>query len=280
MLKRAFAILGIAALLGACGSPPPASEASREPSNLIALAADTMRDAGSMSFEMTMSTTGEGLSMEISGGGVADMAARVMQMEMEAPGAPGAAGDQRIELRTIGDFMYVNFGSTQSLGLPPGKTWMRIDLTKAGGGIRDQFSTNDPTAWAEYLRGISDDVETLGREEIRGHATTHYRAHVSVEKAIEQLPQDQRDMAGAQLQTFRDQFGLDTYPVEVWIDDDGLIWRQASTLDFGEGSMTMSLDILEYGVTVTVKEPPASEVFDSDGFGGSMSQGGSVTSSP
>lgn len=115
--------------------------------------------------------------------------------------------------------------------------------------------------------------------------TTHYRAHVSVEKAIEQLPQEQRDMAGAQLKALREQFGLDTYPVEVWIDNDGLIWRQSSTLDFGEGSMTMSLDILEYGVEVSVKEPPASEVFDSDGFfgssmSGSSSMSGTVTSSP
>lgn len=274
MLNRFVATFTVALLLGACGSPPTGG--TQDATDAIALAADAMRDAGSMSFTMDMSMSGEGFSMDISGEGAADMVAQRMHMEMDVPGFPGVQpGEDSIEMRMIDNYIYIKTPSPEDAtgSFAPGetRTWMRMDVSETGGTFGDPFSSSDPTAMADFLRGISDDVETVGREEIRGHMTTHYRAEVSLEKALEHLPQEQRDTAGAQLENFKDQFGLNSMPVEVWIDDEGLLWRQTMDMEFGEGRMTMSFDVLEYDVEVNVEKPPADEVFDGPAYGASTS---------
>ena len=63
-----------------------------------------------------------------------------------------------------------------------------------------------------------------------------------------------------------DQSGISRVPVEVWIDDDGIVRRMKQT--FGGNSsglqmnMTMTSDLYDFGTDVNVEEPPADEVVD------------------
>lgn len=265
MLRKVLATFGVAALLGACGSPPPTG-GPPEATDAIALAADRMRDAGSMRFTMDITTTGEGFSMDMAGQGAVDMTARTMIMEMETSGLPGMEGDGRVEMRMVGDYAYMKL-PLGNAGLPPGKSWVRFDVATMGGGLGDPFSSNDPTAMADFLRGVSGDVETIGREDVRGHATTHYRADIDLEKALDKMPAEQRANAAAAIENLKTA-KVTTMPMEVWIDDEGLIWRQFFEVAFGEqGSMLMMFEVLEYGVEVDGEKPPADEVFDSPQLG-------------
>lgn len=268
-MRRLTTAAAVTLVLAACGSP---SSTQRDAADVVALAAETMRDAGSMSFTMDMAMSGEGFSMEMDAEGAMDMENRLGQITMQMPGFFGFGGaDTSIEMRLIDDVMYMKIPDVGgTAGLPQGKTWMRVDLNDVGGGLAagDPFSSSDPTAYADFLRGVSGDVETVGQEDIRGHATTHYRAEVDLGKALEQLPKEQQDLAGEQLEAFKDQFGVGSMPIDVWIDNDGLIWRESFVMELGEsGRMTMSFDVLEYGVPVEVEEPPAGEVIDAPGLG-------------
>lgn len=46
-------------------------------------------------------------------------------------------------------------------------------------------------------------------------------------------------------------------PIEVWIDDDGLVRRYDMAMQMQGTTTTMTFEVLEYGVDVDVIAPPA-----------------------
>ena len=54
--------------------------------------------------------------------------------------------------------------------------------------------------------------------------------------------------------------------MEAWIDEEGRPARMTMSLDAGEESMSITADILEYGVTVDVQAPPESETMSEKEF--------------
>ena len=46
---------------------------------------------------------------------------------------------------------------------------------------------------------MSDDVEEVGTEEVRGVDTTHYRGTIDLERALEQVPESVKPQVEAQL---------------------------------------------------------------------------------
>jgi hypothetical protein len=124
----------------------------------------------------------------------------------------------------------------------------------------------------QFLRGASDDIEELGKEEVRGVETTHYRATVDLEEAAEQgaeigeLSDEMREQLQAEIERMKAQTGLDTLPVDVWVDEDDLLRRMKMDLSFAvEGEqvgMDMTMDFFDFGVDVRVARPPADQTID------------------
>lgn len=115
----------------------------------------------------------------------------------------------------------------------------------------------------EYLQGAGD-VTEVGSDDVDGRATTHHRAEVSVEGAAQQLPEDSRE-------SFREQFqqlGVTPWPIDVWIDDQNLPRRFSFAMSVngaevgGEFTMSLRMDLAEYGVPVDVSPPPENQVTD------------------
>jgi hypothetical protein len=124
--------------------------------------------------------------------------------------------------------------------------------------------TGDPSQLLEVLRGVADDVEEVGQDDVRGETTTHYRGTVDLSKALEQVPAERRAALEQQLKGFDAE--LAAVPAEVWVDGDGLARRLR--LDFadlaaqevgGATTATLTLDLFDYGDDVTVEVPPADE---------------------
>ena len=73
--------------------------------------------------------------------------------------------------------------------------------------------------------------------------------------------------------------GLSTVPLEVWIDEDGLVRRLTQTwnqkLPDGAGRMEtkLTMDLYDFGPRVEVDPPPSNKVFDATALAG-MKQGG------
>ena len=90
----------------------------------------------------------------------------------------------------------------------------------------------------EHLRSIAEDVEEVGREEVRGTDTTHYRGLVHL----------------AEMGAPRE---YDRFPIEVWIDDAGRT-RRYSYQPLGSET-TVVWEFYDFGISVEDLVPPPPE---------------------
>jgi hypothetical protein len=157
--------------------------------------------------------------------------------------------------------------------LPPGAlgggaTWIRLDLQNiadASGldfGPLVQGSQADPSQYLLWLSALGAGVTKIGEEEIRGVPTSRYRAVVDLNLLESQAPRGKEAEWSAYVQTLRDRIGLEFVPVEVWVDDDGLIRRLYHEYGFrAEGtSAVVTTELFDFGVDVNVKAPPPGQV--------------------
>jgi hypothetical protein len=190
-------------------------------------------------------------------------------------------GDGTFQVITEGTTVYMNMPFLASL-FGSDAEWISMDASSAGGsglpGV-GSVGTGSPAAMLESLRGVSDDIEKVGTEDVRGVATTHLKGTLNMQKAIEEAPEAQREQVEAALS----QLGgaADEVPYEVFVDDDGLVRRFVMDLSAvagaggaGEGTTGMlSIDFFDFGADVEIAVPPADQVFDATEQMGSL-QGG------
>ena len=189
------------------------------------------------------------------------------------PGSGIDAGDLTGEVIFDGFVFYMRFPVLSQL-LEGGKEWVKFDIEEIGKaqGIDlsqfAQFGQADPSQALQYLRAVSGEVEDKGTEEVRGVSTTRYEAKVDLRKFPDVLPDDQREAAEESVDTLIEQLGGESeLPMEVWIDDDGLIRRQRFNFSFdpetGPGySFRYDMELYDFGVEVNVQPPPEEDTAD------------------
>lgn len=271
-MRRLGFIVAAAALLtlSACGGGSGASSGPTATGlgavKLIAGSADKAAAAKTarMSGEVTIEARGQRRTLPLDGALDFGSGAFEFTYGMSQLGIPGA-GHAELAARVVDGVMYVNLGdlaggSGKGLSTLTGaKTWMQVDLTSlgvgssgAGGGLTDA----NPGGTLDSLRGAGD-VSRLGTETLRGVETTHYKATIDPQKALEKTPADLRDKV---------QKGLDalggSIPAEVWIDGDGQTRKIAMNLDTDSGTVSTNIEYYDFGADVDVSAPPADDVFD------------------
>jgi hypothetical protein len=179
-------------------------------------------------------------------------------------GEPGAGGGQ-------GKAVFVD--SSVYYQLPPGalggdKRWIRLDLQNvadASGldfGPLVQGSQADPTQYLLWLSALGPGITKIGEEEVRGVPTSRYRAAVDLNLLEQQAPPGKEAEWAAYVQALRDRLGLAFIPVEVWVDDDGLIRRFNHEYGFSAEGKTavVTTEIFDFGIPVNVQAPPVDAV--------------------
>lgn len=271
---RALAVsLAAVTALGAsaCGESAPAT-----PRAAVVQAANKTSEAGSSraSFELTMT----GLApapLTMTGEGIFDSSERKGRMTMDLSELAAGTGQELGEIEVIIDefVVYMRFPFLQELqpGLEP---WVKFDIRELGKeqgfdlGQLSQLNQNDPSQALQYLRAASEDVEEVGKEEVRGVETTHYRMTIDLRKVVERAPEDQREQLRATIDQLIEASGIETMPTEVWIDEEGLARRiklayGAMELAPGQtGGMTMTMELFDFGVEVDIQPPPPEDVTD------------------
>lgn len=269
-MRRVIACLAVVAvaLLGACG--PQGSEASAQ--ERVAQAAAATQEAGSAKMAMEMKMSGGAQEMTINAEGAFEFESQRGSMTMDLGALGAQMGGGKIEMITDGTILYMKMPNAAAMGVTT--PWVKMDLEKMGGaagmGQLSQLNNNDPSRTLDMLRGVSDDVEEVGTEDVRGTSTTHYKATIDLEKALAETPEDGREALQQQVQTL----GTTTLPVDVWIDDEGLLRRQEVTMDLSNAdtggapagatptSMFMRMEMFDFGAEVNVEPPPANQVTD------------------
>jgi hypothetical protein len=257
-LLALLTLIALVPLAAACGSgdaPSAAGQTSepaapatmeRDDAKTIALAeiARATRNVGTVraDFELTGIPASEGGDM--TGKGVIDFDRGALDFEYLIAG-------KHVRVLFDGTQAYIR---QPGVALPGGKSWVLVDAAAAGldgGSVSD-----DPAELVRWLEIAGQDVSVVGDDRIRGAATTHVRATIDLEKAVELVPADEREAARKAFA----QLGTMEMPTEVWVGDDDRIRRIAVVLS---NSPEIALSMTFYGFgAAKVTAPPAADVFD------------------
>jgi hypothetical protein len=266
-MRRALLILAALAATGAltaCGV-----SSTVDP---VAAAATKTENAGGYHVEINSTVTSGGIELRMNGQGSFDRGEEELDVDvaeayqsMNTPAGPDITMKTRY-LNEGGDpVMYMNLGDLVG-SLPNGKTWMRIDMEKAGKAMGVDFSqlmggaNQNPTQSLEMLKS-SGEFTVVGTETVQGVETTHYHGTVDLQKAAQASGAD-----SAAVQHLLDLGAPSQYPIDVWVDDAGLVRQYQTRLDEkvngAATSVAMTVSMSDYGTTVDVSAPPAEQVFD------------------
>jgi hypothetical protein len=250
------------------GSAPTRPAASG--SKIVLASVQTTAAAKSAHVSMSVSATGLGSqAFSLTGDGAIDFANGDSQLTMKFGGAASTLLPGGIEERSVDHLVYV-----QLPGLTGASRWVAVDAGKLGSSSSSVpgLGESDPTQFLASLETVSDRVDKVGTEVVRGVDTTHYRATLDLRKAIDQadVPQSLRDAEKQFLGSNGDQ--APSIPVDVWIGADGYVRRISLDLDLGalgapgiggSGSapaVIVSIDLYDFGVPVDVQAPPADQI--------------------
>jgi hypothetical protein len=200
----------------------------------LAKAVERTEATGSSRIEVRGLTTDNGERVAIQCDGTADYADKQLRF---------ACNRGFGETIVIGDTMYV---TGDAFGVQVGKRWVKLSLDEDD-TIRD-FS---PEKLLGMLREASLETERVGEEDVRGEPTVRYRLTVNCEQA---------DVGCSGTAA----------PVDVWIDDDGLV-RRIQLEDNGDPA---TIEFFDFGAEVDIEPPPADQVTDESflGTGGMTSR--------
>jgi hypothetical protein len=106
---------------------------------------------------------------------------------------------------------------------------------------------------------VSDDVENLGREDVRGVSTTHYRASFDLEQVYRSAGAVTDEDAFAEL---LEQYRSTVMTTEAWVDDDGLVRRTVTSIPLADGTQEVKAEFFDFGVKVDSSVPSDDETFD------------------
>jgi hypothetical protein len=271
-MRRLAAVGGAGTLLlAACGGGASAS------ATLLRDAPKRTTDARTARMEVAVDQSGakgQQAAAPIKIDGEADFSARRghMLIDLSQLGLPGPPIDAVFDNAMV----YEKFPPALGAALPPGKSWVKVDLASAGKSVGaaglSQAQAGDPSQTLDYLRGVTGNVARVGTDEIRGTHTTHYRTTVDLKKAAEQSP-TARDRINSTIKLL----GSSAQPLDVWIDAQGRVRRINYTVDLSKskattpsipGSATFTLDLFDFGVPVQATVPPADQIADLSALSG------------
>jgi hypothetical protein len=284
-LAKALTTLGAVGALAAGGVAVSGCGASATLDPIARAAEVTSQQTGAR-ISLTMQISSAALpssGFAIIASGYVDNRDRSGEMRMNMNGLPGApelpgGGDGTIQMIFQYPVIYMDMPLLAGK-LPEGKTWLKLDLSKAAAAAGmnlsqlPSFDETNPTQLLEYLRASSGGVATVGSESLDGVPTTHYRATLELSSILNRLPSSEQAAAKSALETLGDAGAI---PVDVWVDAQDRVRRVQMSIGVSSpagtaGSVagaapsvsdTVTIDFTSFGSIPPITPPPASEVFD------------------
>ena len=230
-----------------------------------------------VSFTATMSVEGVG-GMAFSGAGLFDGRTHTGALNMRFTLPADAQAQLGVTDPTMQMIMDGRHGLVMYMRSPLFRQlsdkWIKLDMEKLlkqqGVDLSSVMSADqaDPSQSLRMLMASSD-AHPIGFDRVRGVFTTHYTLKVDLNK----LARGNKAL-GKTFETLRKLTGVQSYPAEAWVDDQGRVRRLKIDMSFnvptgGGIQMSMTEDLYAFGVKVNVQPPPASDVFDASALVGS-----------
>lgn len=229
-MRRAAALLvSLPLLAAACGGGggSKSSTSGVTPLAAVKAAAQKTYAAGSEALALTANVEAAGQAVALTGRGAFDTTRSRGSMQLNVKTGPIATTVDEV---LVGTDAYIKSPLLVS-GLPGGKTWVKLDLTKlhVSGLDLQSLLAQDPAAQLKRLQALKSATK-VGTDQ----AGTHYKV---------------RAKTGA----------VSGY--DVWVGNDGYVHRvvvaQASP------KVSVTLDLSKFGEKVTAAAPPAGQVYES-----------------
>jgi hypothetical protein len=283
----AVALAGALAL-AACGSSGPSKSSGTTPASnvdgrrvvLASVVKTAAADTAKVSLDLSIKGSGSG-AFGVTADGAIDFATGDSQMNLELGGFLSSFLTDGIETRNVDGIAYVRMPSVAGVALPDGKQWISVDASKlelpssSGDSTLGISGQSNPAKILAYLERVSNGVQQVGTEHVRGEEATHYQASVDLGKAV-----DRADVPPALRRAVDELQGNTTdIPVDVYVDGEGRVVRLEMDLDLasflgasgstgseGGASIALTQDFYDFGTSVNVEAPPADQVTTIDGF--------------
>ncbi|HET9257344.1 MAG TPA: hypothetical protein VFO16_19380 [Pseudonocardiaceae bacterium] len=171
----------------------------------------------------------------------------------------------QLSFRLVENVMYLKL----PVELVPGRPWMRIDpdggdpiSKEVGGGLRELRESGDLAQSLKRFEGAA--VITAQRpEQLNGKPTTHYSITINVRKvsAAAQTGPVLKQIIDTALRA-----GVNTFPVEVWLDQEYLPARTTTDIPIKnpitqqDDHLNISIDYSDWGKPVEISAPPPEQV--------------------
>lgn len=253
-MRRTLALaVSVLALVAGCGegAKAPAGSLSADPVAVLRATAAKTAAAGSSKLALANRTTIAGSAVTFSGEGSFAYGAREGEFTFTIGGAPGMPATTLTE-RITGGALYLQLAGQ------PG--FYKIALADLVG--TSLAETSDPTSSLQALAGVSDGVEKVGTEKLRGTPTTHYRGTIDVAKALAQL----QGLAKQLAQSTLSKSGVKLLPFDAYVDDQGrmrkMVQNLTLTIKGQQATVQTSIEMYDFGTAVSVELPPAAEIHD------------------
>ncbi len=244
---------------------------SHSPSSALAAAAARTEAQTSARVEMTMVLPLAGITAPLTVSGEVDFTSGASRFVIDLSGLVGASKGQlapdqtRVELVTKGLVSYMKIPGLDALTGASGK-WIKLDsaaLAKGRSGVdlENLFAQqrNDPSQMLDLLRTHAQSVTEVGRDNVRGVATTRSTAKIDIAQLYRAraVVVDETRLAAAV-----EQFSGGVMTVDVWIDDAGLVRRQAIAVPSAAGVLTYNIEFFDFGAPVHVTVPADRDAID------------------
>ena len=133
-----------------------------------------------------------------------------------------------------------------------------------GVGAASPGAVTDPGPLLDLLGGVGSGVTDEGREEVRGVDTTHFSGSFTLEDALGQVEGDDREAVEGLFgsSAVPDELLETEFPVDVFVDDDGLVRRMEMDLDVSgiedDGALPgvqIAYDLFDFDADITIERP-------------------------
>jgi len=149
----------------------------------------------------------------------------------------------------------------------PSDKWVKLDMEKLAKKEGIDLSSvldagqADPSQSLNMLMA-STDAHPVGYDRVRGVFTTHYTLNVDLGRLAKGSAALRKSF-----EMLRNLTGVQSFPAEAWIDDQGRVRRMKIDMSFntptgGAFTMAMTEDLYAFGVKVKVQPPDPSQVVD------------------
>jgi len=224
-----------------------------------------------VSFSATMNVDGVG-GMAFSGAGIFDGRTRsgALNMRFTMPAdiqAQLGVTDPTMQMIMDGSDGLVMYMRSPLFRTLPSDKWVKLDMEKLAKKEGIDLSSvldagqADPSQSLNMLMA-STDAHPVGYDRVRGVFTTHYTLNVDLGRLAKGSAALRKSF-----EMLRNLTGVQSFPAEAWIDDQGRVRRMKIDMSFntptgGAFTMAMTEDLYAFGVKVKVQPPDPSQVVD------------------